>query len=68
MALILLESKREKIAAQTRFAEYLNGAWRLRERRRVVWRPGSRELEIAHNGAYWFASVAPGRGHNMGRY
>ncbi|MFL6711665.1 MAG: hypothetical protein ACJ8LN_01885 [Sulfurifustis sp.] len=53
MALILLESKHDKIAARTRFAEYLNAAWHQRERRCVVWRPSRRELKVAQNGRYW---------------
>lgn len=64
----LLESKREKIAAQAELIQYLHAVWKERERRLVVWRPDSREMDIVHNNEYWFVSVSPNRDQNTARY
>lgn len=68
LALSLLESVEEKTAAQDKLDNYLQADWKQRELRRVVWRPDSREMEIGHNGTFWFVAVSPGRNQNTPRY
>lgn len=68
MTLRLLESKSEKISAQAELARHLHAAWKARENRRVVWRPDRRDMDIAHNTQYWFASVSLGRNQSTPRY
>lgn len=53
----LVEDRNNKISAQETFTTHLRGAWRNQERRLIAWRPDSRELNISHNGTFWFASV-----------
>ena len=66
--LTLLESREEKEFAQLTLDRNLRSLWRKKERRRVVWRPDSRELKISHNGEYWFVSVPPSRQQLTPRY
>lgn len=54
----LVEDEREKAEAQKLFSENLIRAWKYSERRYVVWRPDSIELDVHHNHNFWFASVA----------
>ncbi len=55
----LVESKKAKIRAHRTFTTNLREAWPTRERRRITWRPNSREMNIIHNGDCWFASANP---------
>lgn len=55
--LILIEETREKAAAQERMEGLIKNFWRHGETRQIVWRPNSRELPIAHDGNFWFASI-----------
>jgi hypothetical protein len=64
----LVESKREKIALSRRLKTVLVKAWPQRERRLVGWRPRSMNLDIAHNGVYWFTSVPPESDNIIPRY
>lgn len=66
--LTLVESRRDKISAQKKFAYYLQTAWAQRERRLVVWRPNSKVLNVAHNGSFWFAVVPPRKDQATPRY
>ncbi len=71
--LILLENKKEKIAAQKLFEDNLRHAWSERELRKVTWRsssenPGNAMVNIAHNGKYWFFSNKPHAEQNTARY
>jgi hypothetical protein len=43
-------------AAQAKFAKVIRKGWTNLERRTITWRPSSIELEISHNGRFWFAS------------
>lgn len=57
--LTLVESKKAKIGAHKTFKANLREAWSTREKRRITWRPSSREMNIFHNGEYWFTSANP---------
>ncbi len=57
--LLLLERSSEVKEAQRTFREQMETSWSNSERRRVVWRPSSREMRIWHNGRFWFASRSP---------
>ena len=66
--LVLLESRKEKVAAQREFNRLAKAALGSSQRRRIVWRPSSREVDIAHDGAYWFVSVPPEQSQQTPRY
>jgi len=68
MELTLVERKTDKIKAQQSLVKHLSSAWGGRENRRVVWRPDSRELDIIHNGQYWFVASPPNDDQNTPRY
>lgn len=68
MKLTLLEGKTDKAAAQSLLNRLMRAAWNGREVRRVVWRPSSQDMDISHNGEYWFASDAIGRAPEKPRY
>lgn len=53
----LIEETSQKAAAQQSLEALIKSTWRSSERRSVVWRPSSRELPIAHDGRFWFATV-----------
>jgi hypothetical protein len=57
--LTLVESTMKKVRAQRALQSRLEGSWRRREQRFVVWRPDSRQITIRHNERYWFGSVPP---------
>lgn len=54
--LTLLQGKKEKEDAQKRFSRLIGSAWGESERRTVSWRPNAMELDVFHNGDYWFFS------------
>lgn len=64
----LIEGRKEKIAVQKELAELLRNVWSHEERRRIVWRPSSVELDIAHEGELWFASAKAGEDGGTARY
>lgn len=64
----LVEDRAGKIAAQQSFTKFLQTAWRLREQRRVVWRPSARNLDIAHDREFWFSPVRPHGDQKQPRY
>lgn len=64
----LVESNKEKLSAHGIFVKTLRGVWRSAEVRRIVWRPGSRELEIIHNGVHWFATAGPHQSDDIPRF
>ena len=64
----IVEAHDEKVACQERFNALVQREWQQVENRRVVWRPESRLLDIAHNGKLWFVSVKPGGDQKILRY
>src|ERR1039458_6054367 len=64
----VIDDPNERVAAQELFNKLLKRAWRRRANRNIVWRPGSRRLDVAHNGRYWFVSVPPEAHQNTKRY
>lgn len=55
--LVLIEDTSEKAAAQQQLEMLIRDNWRRSELRNIVWRPNSRELPIAHDEHFWFASL-----------
>lgn len=53
----LIEDASDKADAQSLLEEIVRKTWRRSEHRLVVWRPSSRELQIAHDHQFWFATV-----------
>lgn len=64
----LVTSRAEKIASQRLLAELIRKLWRGQERRRIVWRPDSIDLDIAHEGQLWFAAHKAGADGGTLRY
>lgn len=64
----LVEDKREKERLQRRLRSALRTDWPNREKRTLVWRPSSIQLQIQHNGKYWFAAQAPTSDQKIKRY
>lgn len=65
--LTLVDSKTEKMKAFKQLKARLTKTWHTRESRRVVWRPNSRQMNVHHNGEYWFGSVSPSPGDATAR-
>lgn len=57
--LALVEQRAEKLEAHKKLASRLSEGWPNRARRTVVWRPDSREMNVHHNGSFWFGFVRP---------
>jgi hypothetical protein len=66
--LVLLNTKAEKIAAQKQFSDQLKTVWIKKENRTITWRPGSKALDIVHDGEFWFVPVAPQQNQSLPRY
>ncbi len=64
----IVENEREKKSAQKAFVDRLRSAWPQRERRVIGWRPDSREMNIAHDRSFWFASARLAASHPIPRY
>jgi hypothetical protein len=64
----LVEDQTNKISAQKTFATRLQKSWRDQENRLIGWRPDSKMLDIAHNGAFWFASALLDKKEGTPRY
>lgn len=57
--LTLVEDDKIKRHIHRALFDNIRSAWPMRERRMVVWRPNSANLNIYHNGLLWFASIQP---------
>lgn len=66
--LVLLNTKKEKIAAERQFSEHLKKIWGKEEKRTITWRPDSKTLDIVHDGKFWFVPVAPHQKQSVLRY
>lgn len=51
----LIENKSKNVAAQREFANNLSSSWSKKVKRKVVWRPSSKVLDLVTDGQYWFA-------------
>lgn len=64
----LVEDRQQKIESQEVLVDILGRAWREREVRRIVWRPGGQKHPIAHNHRFWFSTVLLSRDRGTPRY
>jgi len=66
--LVLIEDAEEKRRCQKMFARLLRNSWRRKERRVIVWRPSSAEMDIVHQGVIWYTTNEPERQQKTPRF